>query len=318
MNKVYQPFYIGINEMLPEIREVFIEYYGEEYRESITDRFNNFILKETTSLYSSSSILRDIPYSDNLDQYTKAEFQRQKIANERPKELEDYNYDISLYTFYQQFNDKKLLLPVEPWQNGNGTYVNALIKDNTIVTFPIIYIDLYWRRIHLETFDYIIIHELNHGLEAYVYPLAEDWETIVTGTGCSYHEAKYDYKLNRYQFYESKNYNRLNEVLNELISREITQLMHNKGIYLSEDKDNLEKHQKINRDYSQNILRINDFYTKYKKVIIESRINCDLNILVDAVGENYLDELEQMLKSPNLDMGNELRKDDNNDKTNRI
>lgn len=50
-----------INEKMPEIIEAFVDYYGEEMREKITDKFNNVTILQTITPKQIEKICEDIP-----------------------------------------------------------------------------------------------------------------------------------------------------------------------------------------------------------------------------------------------------------------
>jgi len=289
---MYNPFKLGISNRLDEIRAVFVEYYGESYRAIIEQSFRELIINEYTTPYGSDAILRN--YMDLPDdEIIRHERERQQIwRNER--------IDINPYHFVGQFanQDKLFLLPMECEESGHRCEPNALVDGNgNFETKNIICIDMYNPPVW---FDYIIVHELNHGIESGVVPLNKDFTRVKTICGFSQTELQYDPAKDDFVSESTtpqrKQIYNLNEVINEMLSRDITQLLHARGVFLYNDGEHIEEYTKVHKFYTDRVPKTQDFYTQNRDVIIESRLKKNLSILTDAIGKDrFLKQAEYTL-----------------------
>lgn len=141
----------------------------------------------------------------------------------------------------------------------------------------------------LDAIDAYIMHELNHIYELKLIKENEDsieyqsgWDSIVQPkhikdeVTLKKDESKRDYEL-------------FNEIINELISQDLTRLMHDNGIYLFSKKDNARISNKTS--YESTMFIIRDFYKLYYDDIIASRRSKSLDKLIAKVGEDNFNEL---------------------------
>ena len=90
----------------------------------------------------------------------------------------------------------------------------------------------------------------------------------------------------------TKDYELFNEIINELIAQEITIQMHGDGIYLLNTKDDAKI--KGGTSYESSISLVKEFFNTYKKEIIESRRNNNIQIIFDKVGKENFDRLNEL------------------------
>lgn len=141
--------------------------------------------------------------------------------------------------------------------------------------------------------DHKIIHELNHIMELTLTSIAENtyeavcgWD-IVDGT---YNDTQKD--ADTINDRKIRPYEMINEIINEVIAQEISELMHNKGIIIADDK---EKTSYIGcTSYERTFFIIKDFYREFKETIIKSRRNGNIQVLFDEVGKDNFEELNNL------------------------
>lgn len=141
--------------------------------------------------------------------------------------------------------------------------------------------------------DHKIIHELNHVIELSLTSIGENtydavcgWD-IVEGT---YNDTKQD--ADTINDRKIRPYEMINEVINEAIAQEISELMHSKGIIIADDK---EKTSYIGcTSYERTFFIVKDFYKEFKEVIIKSRRNGNIQALFDEVGKDNFEELNNL------------------------
>lgn len=168
--------------------------------------------------------------------------------------------------------------------------------DDRIVLHPII---LFSADVTEKDFDQTIIHELNHLVEYRIIKIiTEILETgvseshVMTETGFNNHNEEYIKELKRLK------YELFNETINEILTSEITALMHSKGIYLFTEESDLSEELKKNATKCLYILSsplVNDFYREFKKEIIHARMTGDRKILYDKVGKENFEELNNLI-----------------------
>jgi len=130
----------------------------------------------------------------------------------------------------------------------------------------------------LEYLDHTLIHELNH-----VY------------------EGEYNMDTNYYSFgWVSSNDSDFcvcrifNEIINELISQEISEILNSLGIYIFNTKENTKI--KGSSFYESTLFLVQEFYDLYKKEIIASRKNKNMEVLFDKVGRKNFEELNNLFQ----------------------
>jgi len=157
------------------------------------------------------------------------------------------------------------------------TCVIPFIKEvnNKRVLYPVLCISM---ETPLEYLDHTLIHELNH-----VY------------------EGEYNMDTNYYSFgWVSSNDSDFcvcrifNEIINELISQEISEILNSLGIYIFNTKENTKI--KGSSFYESTLFLVQEFYDLYKKEIIASRKNKNMEVLFDKVGRKNFEELNNLFQ----------------------
>ena len=143
--------------------------------------------------------------------------------------------------------------------------------------------------------DHKIIHELNHIVELYVTDVNEKTFDAICGwdvLGGTFSNTRDD--VNTITKRDLRPYELINEVVNEVIAQEISELMQSKGIVVADDK---EKSKYIGcTSYEATSFIIRDFYKEFKDVILKSRRNGKIQLLFDEVGKENFDELSNLFK----------------------
>lgn len=163
-----------------------------------------------------------------------------------------------------------------------GTCIYPKVKKvNEYMISPV----LHFSTIDEELMDHYLIHELNHILETSLVKVDGDTFYIKCGF-----ENLID--IPNITEESERNYLKFNEIINELISQEINQIMFNSGVYIFSDK----KTAKITggTSYEHTRFIVNEFYQTYKTEIIKSRRDSDLSVLYDTVGKENFDELNSL------------------------
>ena len=173
-----------------------------------------------------------------------------------------------------------------------------------------------------EYIDHFIIHELNHAIETSLksfdgknYQIIAGWE-IFTGNIQEIPDQE-----NYYFEEEKREYELLNETINEMISQEITNILFSSDNYIFNNSENAQIENGTN--YEHTIFLVKEFYETYKQVIIDSRTTGNIQIIYDEVGESNFKELNHLFHiyyenfpgETIYDLYDELEKGIENDKT---
>ena len=178
--------------------------------------------------------------------------------------------------FYQLYNySKSSQTNWRPYKKDNS---------NLLELFIIIYFD---DLKSLNNIDATIIHELNHVFE--LKQLSDD-EFVI-----GWDLFKYDYEKNEMIDLNKGKYTYINEGINELISLDIVEKMHETNYLFTDKENNLDK----NSMYNKYEFLLKEFYEEYKAVIIESRLAGDINIIIDKVGRNNFNDLNNLVNDFN-------------------
>ena len=178
--------------------------------------------------------------------------------------------------FYQLYNySKSSQTNWRPYKKDNS---------NLLELFTIIYFD---DLKSLNNIDATIIHELNHVFE--LKQLSDD-EFVI-----GWDLFKYDYEKNEMIDLNKGKYTYINEGINELISLDIVEKMHETNYLFTDKENNLDK----NSMYNKYEFLLKEFYEEYKAVIIESRLAGDINIIIDKVGRNNFNDLNNLVNDFN-------------------
>lgn len=142
--------------------------------------------------------------------------------------------------------------------------------------------------------DACLIHELNHVLELHLESVEQTryhgtcgWDIIDTNIS-SEREASVSLEDDR----TKRNYELFNEIINELIAQEISEILSQSGVCIFNFKE--QKRIKGGTSYERTMFIAREFYNKYKELIIESRKNGDMTKLFEVIGKENFEELNQL------------------------
>lgn len=175
----------------------------------------------------------------------------------------------------------------------NQTMIVPNIKkvDNSYIIYTLVLIYLGNDDGYLDGY---LIHELNHVLETYLidfdginYKMSSGWE-IFTGDINDLPDIKKAYLKEEEP---KRQYELFNEIINELISQEITEILFNNNNYIFNTKETADYK---GSNYELTRFLVEDFYETYKKEILESRKNGNINIIYETVGKENFDALNEL------------------------
>lgn len=167
---------------------------------------------------------------------------------------------------------------------------NAKRIDGKLVSAPLA---LFRMNIYdLKFLDAFIMHELNHVYELNLTGETEDAIEFTCGWDMGSQEKVESPITSLEKRTEKRDYELLSEIINELISQDITGLLHASGVYIFSDKETAQIKGKTSYEYTFFIIK--DFYNLYLEDIKESRRTRDMTKLFAKVGEENFNELNEL------------------------
>ena len=152
-------------------------------------------------------------------------------------------------------------------------YPNVKQNGNTYQEYPVLSMSMDGLEEYL---DHNLIHELNHVYEFNLLEVNDNGYLAVTGWD------RLNCNINGEESDEIREYELFNEIINEMISQEITEILFNRKQYVFNDQSNAKY--SGGTSYERTKFIIKEFYDRYKEEILASRRNGDLSNLTDKVG----------------------------------
>ena len=87
-------------------------------------------------------------------------------------------------------------------------------------------------------------------------------------------------------------YELFNEIINEMIAKEISQIMHDNGIFVFDDPAN--SRYMYTTSYEESTFLVKDFFDEFRDTIIKSRSNGNIQLIFDEVGKENFDDLNEL------------------------
>ena len=237
------------------------------------------------------------PKKESVDKYLESKkrltvecendfFKSTKFYKETMKEIEELNLIDKLTSI-----DARLFT-----HNTANTFVNPNIiktekgyETRSIVVINMDYFDDNFK-------DHIITHELNHLYELSLLSASENAYTTLCGWDISEEPITrelVDQTVDTTEESDNKrNYELFNEIINELIAQEISKIMKESGVGVFDNPETAKYRGSTSYEYS--IFIINEFYNEFKEKIIESRSNGNIDIILDEVGKENFDALNDL------------------------
>lgn len=224
-----------------------------------------------------------------------------KLVEDRDTIIEKYEQEIFDNT--KRYQDIRKRIDSFGWLDKNdpidksmykakGTFVspNIIKTDNGYELLPLVAICCDYE--NNGNIDHNIVHELNHLFELHLngvydnkYDVICGWDTI---------SAAFEEKQLTNSNDDKRSYELFNEIINEMIAQDICEIMHKNNTYVFDDKKN--SNYKNITSYEHSLFLVRDFYDKYKNLIIKSRNNGNIDIILDAVGKDNFDELNGLFE----------------------
>lgn len=204
-----------------------------------------------------------------------------KIRKEFLKQM-DKNYSSSIKEYQENIQTIKELDFLDEWgiydttrYTKGGTYIapNLRFVNNQYIGYPILYLEISKED---DDIDHRLIHECNHIIEFSVTEVTETKYKTISG----------------WDRIDLRTYEAFNESINELITLEILEIAKDVNFTIF-DSPNQEIESNVT-DYQHTFFISKPFYQTYKREIIESRKNGNMEIIYNAVGKENFEEFNQL------------------------
>ncbi len=137
--------------------------------------------------------------------------------------------------------------------------------------------------------DYVLLHELCHVIETGIFN-----NSLITGfaIGSSKNGTENNPYDNKYTIYE-----RLNENITDIFAIDALGILRNKGIYMLEDENTIKGIDEIKNSNTSQITKnlLRPFVQKYREQIIRARITGNNTKLLDIIGKENFEELNDAI-----------------------
>lgn len=207
--------------------------------------------------------------------YQSLEEYRQNIAKIKQANLLDRKIEHNMYLIYE------LAM--------SFTTTNIKATADGYIMYPILFMSMGNSQEYL---DHILIHELNHVYELSLKEVKGNEYYAACGWDQTYGKIDSSNEAETEEDETQRNYELFNEIINEMISSEITQLLFDADGYIFNTKKDSKL--KGGTSYDQTYFLVQEFYNTYKKAIIESRKNGDMSIIYNAVGKENFEALNNL------------------------
>lgn len=223
----------------------------------------------------------------------------EKEKNEEKCEQEIFNNTRRYQETLKEINsfgwlDKHIPVDKDMYKNG-GTFVspNIIKTDNGYELLPLVAICC--NSIKYGDIDHNIVHELNHLFELHLNGVYDNEYNVICGWDVIKSSLETNEETNDYDDNSKRSYELFNEIINELIAQDICELMHKNKMYVF-DSENKSNYKNVT-SYEHSLFLVRQFYNKYKDLIVKSRSNGNIDIILDAVGKDNFDELNGLFET---------------------
>ena len=208
------------------------------------------------------------------------------VLNKKDKYYKSYNETFIIET--SSYKKDKDLIDSFNFINNSGVNTDVYLNDIIMIT-PTVDKDLnlynilcYSPSLCPTNFkDVFLIHELNHIVESSLLDYKD---------GNLYSKCGFEYINNND---DERNFEQLSEAFNQIIAILITEYMHNDDVYLLDDSTTSKLYG--GSSYEHQLFLLVNFWKEFRDLIIKSRIENDLSSLLDVIGEDNFNELNNII-----------------------
>lgn len=268
------------NYIKNSIKQDRIKYFkkiGIDLGEDYNNYKNNPLCQEKTpskELADKITKLREELFASEQEEYISSTTMYQEQLNKINK--------LGLLDKKTSYNAKSLMSKIT-CINPNMIKEGDSYKLHSLLLFPITSLEGY--------VDKFLIHECNHLIELSKLEVSDQEYKVL----CGFDESETFFVNSEANQEEAthRKFELFNEIINELIAGEVTTLMHEKGIYLFDEKETARN--RGGTSYEKIRVLVEEFYQTYKEEIIESRISGNLEKFFSKVGYENIRNLNNLV-----------------------
>lgn len=207
----------------------------------------------------------------------------------------DLNNIESYRKIREEINSKELIIKDDGYDaysyERNGSYIapNAIENGLTYDEHSLFVINFDYENKYQ---DHYIVHELNHVFELSL--LEKNGNEIRYVSGWDDIICKIDEEMDE-NVLDDRNirpYELFNEIINELIAQEISEIMHKEKLHVFNNEEEA-KYQHAT-SYEHTFFLIKEFYDEFKNAILESRTNGNIDAIFNEVGKENFEDLNNL------------------------
>lgn len=261
--------------------EYFSEYYSEKLKSknlSLSER--NLIISYRESYISKLGKNKVLPSFELVDKITKKR-EEKKEESIRKFIFESDTFNRAMKNFADAYETKEYLYRMI---KNKRVCVHAGVFNGNFI--PLMFLTI--REYECGTLDYIVLHEMIHALES--EPIEGDnyrcgFEPKIFFGERSPHE----------HVHPKRKYERLNETITDLFALEALEVLHTLDIYFMDEKSRT-KLAPGNSNTSIVLKKLlTPFMERYRDLIIDARISGNMDNLMNHIGKNNFEELNDII-----------------------
>jgi len=224
----------------------------------------------------------------------------------RSKEKHENAFNNEFYTSSDRYNmvrasidsvgflDKEDIFDASTFiSNLTAINPNIVFKDNTYSLLPLVLIN--FDDLDGDCLDHNIVHELNHLFELTLQEVMGDSYSFVCGWDVGEESINQDSKkyVDTFKDEAKREYELFNEIINELITQEICEIMHQNNMHVFDEEN--KSTFKNTTSYEHYRFLVKNFFEEFKDVIIASRRG-NIELLFAEVGKENFEELNSLFE----------------------
>lgn len=265
--------------------KLFIEYFSREYNEKLKNNKigideKNKIISYRERYIRSLVDKKELPSFDLVDKITMIREEKKEDAiREFICESETYKNAIKNFKDCEESRNYVYIM-----LKNRVVCVHAGIFNNRFI--PLMFLTL--RGSECGALDYAVLHEMIHAVESQEI---ENYDYR-----CGFEQKVFNGELSPHIYIDSKRkYERLNEAITDMFALETLEILHALNIYIMDEKSRT-KSNPCNSNTSI-ILRtlLQPFIERYRELIIDARINGNINDLFNHIGKDNFEELNDII-----------------------
>ena len=281
-----------------------IEYFNDNYESMLQDpdkdQFTKDTIKRMRMKYFKTMGANINPWNDNYEEVIKRKAVKQLIVNARfaneVTRLRKHYLEEAEKEFIYSSDEFNRIMQSFKQDDYNREYLYDILSKIQVCTNvgsnkncdfnSIVYYTI--RDWQCGCMDFVTLHEIIHAIETVQQKNKDHSCGFEMNVGES-ELSPYNHKMPK------RKYERLNETITDILSIEVTNILHRRGIYFLDDK--LTTLSDVSNFNTRKVVKdaVQKFYNKFRYHIIEARIYGDITYLTDRIGKDNFEEFNRII-----------------------